>query len=103
MTDDAETIAINGFQVTVAHEIGWISVDHDGAIKWDDLQAIKNAVWGEDARAIEVYPRSKDVINNGNHRHLWRLGDDDFCPDMLGHNGDTLAQRSARVWGAADH
>jgi len=35
-------------------------------------------------RAIEVYPAVEMTINNANLRHLWRLGADDFCPDLLG-------------------
>jgi hypothetical protein len=88
--------------------MGHIAVAHDGSISWDQLQAIKNAVWGADARAVEVYPRQIDLVNSGNFRHLWRLGQGDFCPDLLMHDasdetqGDSLEQRHRAAWAEAD-
>ncbi len=72
----------------VRHDIerGLISVEHDGAITWDELQEIKNDLWGPDACAIEIYPPSDRVVNNLNMRHLWLLGATDWWPD-LGHEG----------------
>ncbi|MEL8055059.1 MAG: hypothetical protein AAGK66_02800 [Pseudomonadota bacterium] len=51
---------------------GWLAVEHDGTITWDELQAIKNDQIGENVIAIEVYPPENEVINKGNVRHLWR-------------------------------
>lgn len=42
-------------------------------IKWDDLQAIKNAVGFADRVAVEVYPESDQVVNVANMRHLFLL------------------------------
>ncbi|WP_171182409.1 hypothetical protein [Ruegeria sp. HKCCD8929] len=46
-------------------------------------QAIKDEVWGAESRAIEFYPARSQFINNAPHCHLWRLGQDDFCPELL--------------------
>lgn len=77
-----------GWPVHLDVDLGHLWVEHDGSITWDQLQAIKCAVWGDSARAIEVYPASGNVVNSANIRHLWKLGPRDFCPDLL---GDTIA------------
>lgn len=96
-------LSIAGFPIFVNETLGVLSVTHDGTITWDQLQDIKNQIWGLDARAIEVFPAQNDVVNSGNIRHLWRLGEHDFCPDMLGNdNGaDTLLARHALAWAEA--
>jgi hypothetical protein len=99
-------ITICGFACTVNDALGHVEVAHDGAITWDQLQAVKNALWGEEARAIEVYPAKFDVVNSGPYRHLWRLGSDDFCPDLLlgfhalvsGDVDDLLMNRLIKSW-----
>lgn len=105
-TDHIRTLDICGYQVTVDDALGKLCVAHDGAMSWDRLQEIKTIVWGAEARAIEVYPRTADVVNNGCYRHLWRLCDGDFCPDLLDHNhswftrhsADSLEYRSWLAW-----
>ncbi|KPU84425.1 hypothetical protein JI58_03905 [Marinosulfonomonas sp. PRT-SC04] len=94
---------VNGFQVEANHSLGHLAVLHDGEITWDDLQAVKNAVWGEDANAIEVYPAQSRLVNSLNCRHLWRLGANDFCPDLLGQGQerDTLERRFCAAWNEA--
>lgn len=42
-------------------------------IPWDDLQAIKSACGYGDRDAVEVYPRTVDLVNVANMRHLWVL------------------------------
>lgn len=69
---DFEIQTNNSINIWVDSDIDRIEVEHNGAITWDELQYIKNAVWGEDAAAIEVYPSKADVVNGGNYRHLWR-------------------------------
>lgn len=97
-----------GHPVMLDSQLGHLMVSHDGSITWDKLQAIKNEVWGKDARAIEVYPRQGDVVNSGNWRHLWRLGEVDFCPDLLKHDPrhipgpDSLQHRHSTVWREAE-
>ncbi len=93
-----------GLAVMVDLQLGHLMVAHDGTITWDQLQAIKNEVWGRDARAIEVYPAAGDLVNAGNFRHLWRLGEGDFCPDLLTHregdvfHADNLEIRHNVAW-----
>lgn len=97
------TMDFKQFTVTIDPELGHIAVEHDGTITWDDLFTIKNAIWGVEARAIEVYPRQSDLVNSTNCRHLWRLGDKDFCPDLLGpvSADDTLKGRYVNRWAEA--
>jgi hypothetical protein len=96
---------ILGFDVLIDHNLGHLAVAHSGSITWDQLQGIKNSVWGAEARAIEVYPSNDSVVNNAQMRHLWLLGADDFCPDLLGHvePKQTLERRFNKAWDAAKH
>ena len=63
---------------------GLLSVEHDGSITWDELQALKNKHFGPDAAAIEMYPPDSNVVNSLPMRHLWRLGSGDYWPDLTG-------------------
>ncbi len=54
-------------------DIDRIEVQHLGDLTWDELQKIKNLVWGEQACAIEIYPPQPELVNGGNYRHLWKL------------------------------
>lgn len=100
---DYERLEVCGFQVEVSHKLGHLAVCHNGDIRWDELQAIKNTVWGESANAVEVYPDQAKVINSINCRHLWRLGEHDFCPDLMGDttHQDSMAVRFGGGWSAA--
>lgn len=40
-------------------------------IAWDELQALKGQSGYPNQDAVEVYPRSGDVVNVANMRHLW--------------------------------
>lgn len=99
---------LDGIEVRENVPLGHLMIEHDGTVSWDQLQVIKNEVWGPEARAIEVYPADRDVVNTGNYRHLWRLGAVDFCPDMLGREpsdpalGDSLEARWREAWREAD-
>lgn len=49
----------HGYEVHVDNGIGHLWVIHDGKITWDQLQAIKNEVWGFDAaRSKSIQPRA---------------------------------------------
>lgn len=100
LTDHIHAAQVMGFDVQVDSKLGHLVVSHDGTITWEQLQQIKNVVWGGHARAIEVYPVQANVLNKGNIRHLWLLGRNDFCPDLLGHpeEDDSLASRSVLAW-----
>lgn len=63
---------------------GLLSVEHNGSITWDELQAIKNQYLGEETAAIEVYPPKSMVVNSLMMRHLWKLGTGDWWPDLSG-------------------
>ncbi|WP_454068002.1 DUF7694 domain-containing protein [Brucella anthropi] len=63
---------------------GLMSVEHDGTITWDELQALKNEHFGPDAVAIEVYPPHSHVANSLPMRHLWKLGAGEYWPDLTG-------------------
>lgn len=63
---------------------GLMSVEHDGTITWDELQALKNEHFGTDAVAIEVYPPHSHVANSLPMRHLWKLGSGEYWPDLTG-------------------
>lgn len=63
---------------------GLLSIEHNGSISWDELQAIKNEHFGPEAAAIEVYPPDSHVVNSLPMRHLWKLGAGDYWPDLTG-------------------
>ena len=63
---------------------GLLSVEHDGTITWDELQELKNEYFGPDVVAIEVYPPHSNVVNSLPMRHLWRLGAQEYWPDLTG-------------------
>ncbi len=70
--------------VTLDELRGLLSVEHDGSITWDELQALKNEHFGPDAVAIEVYPPNSNVVNSLPMRHLWKLGAGEYWPDLTG-------------------
>ncbi|MBN9243402.1 MAG: hypothetical protein J0I98_11465 [Mesorhizobium sp.] len=87
-------------------ELGLLSVEHDGSIGWEELQAIKDHVAGAQAVAIEVYPPADRVVNNIAMRHLWVLGPGDWWPDLAREGAPvvvTLRERylAAQIGGAA--
>ncbi|MEL7113993.1 MAG: hypothetical protein AAGP08_00130 [Pseudomonadota bacterium] len=98
-----------GFQCSENVDLGHLCVEHDGAITWDQLQAIKCIAWGRDAVAIEVYPPDAHVVNTRCMRHLWRLGVGEFYPDLIGQTSDvraawrdTLEARFVAAWEDAE-
>jgi hypothetical protein len=74
-------------RIYLDRQLGLISIEHDGTIGWDELQAIKDRVAGAKTTAIEVYPPADRVVNNIDMRHLWLLGNDDWWPDLGGDEG----------------
>lgn len=69
-------------RIYLDRSLGLLSVEHTGEINWETLQSIKAMVWGADTCAIEVYPPRHRVVNNLPMRHLWKLGPDDWWPDL---------------------
>lgn len=45
--------------------------DLESGITWDEIQRIKDECGFEDNDAIEFYPAKKDILNNGNFRHIY--------------------------------
>lgn len=103
MREEPKTITVLGFELVLDNQLGHLMVKHSGVLPWDTLQAIKAEVWGIDARAIEVYPAQSQLIDHGQYRHLWRLGSNDFCPDLVGSDNaeDSLVSRHAVAWAKA--
>lgn len=40
---------------------------------WSFFQQLKDFFFGENAQAVEIYPKYKDVVNHANIRHFWIL------------------------------
>lgn len=74
-------------RVYVDDRLGLLSVEHDGSIGWDQLQAVKELLWGPQTAAIEMYPPRERVVDNLPMRHLWRLGLDEWWPDLAREGG----------------
>lgn len=70
--------------IAVRHDVNlpYIEIEHDGGITFDEMQEIKNTIWGKEAVAIEVFPPQSLLVNTGNFRHIWKLGDKDFWPSI---------------------
>lgn len=51
---------------TVFNRTSW-----EDNLTWDELQNIKNSVGYSECDAVEVYPKSSDVVNVANMRHLF--------------------------------
>jgi len=110
MRDPAEPyeLTLLGCRVVVNEALGHIAVEHSGGITWDYLWAIKNHLWGGEAVAIEVYPPASKLVNTRDCRHLWRLGEGEFWPDLLGREdaarsnwADSLEARHVAAWDEA--
>lgn len=84
MSDTLSICASSVISVTLDESRGLLSVEHDGTITWDELQALKNEHFGPEAAAMEVYPPDSDVVNSLPMRHLWKLGAGDYWPDLTG-------------------
>lgn len=49
---------------------------YDNAVmSWEELQEVKNRIWGKLEFAVEVYPAQSYVVNAWNTRHLWRFAE----------------------------
>ena len=51
-------------------------------ITWDQLQMAKAEAGFADCRAIEIYPRECDVVNEINMRHLFIVPEEIQIPDL---------------------
>lgn len=108
-TPEAHTVRVEGilYDLMIDDCLGHICICHSGELPWEVMQAIKTAVWGRSARAIEVFPPEDAVVNEGNYRHLFLLGQGDFSPDLLGVDWRTgpvysLEKRWKDVWAESE-
>jgi len=56
----------------------WLSIkrrDREPIHDWRDLQAIKNAIVGEEHEGFEVYPAESRLVDTANQFHLWVFAD----------------------------
>lgn len=51
--------------------------------RWRDRQRIKNDLFGEEAVAIEVMPRQRDVVASGEAYHIWLASSDSLSLPSL--------------------
>lgn len=42
-------------------------------IPWAEKQRIKNEIFGQDCAAIEVFPKTADLVDEANMYHIWVL------------------------------
>jgi hypothetical protein len=60
----------NGFGVPMVH-LSIKRLDREPIRDWRELQQIKNAIVGEEAEAIEIYPADSRLVDAANQYHLW--------------------------------
>ena len=61
-----EQIRISVCRNEVKNDLSW-----NDNISWEELQEIKNEIGYAGQDCIEVYPRTRDIVNVANMRHLW--------------------------------
>lgn len=49
-------------------------------IPWSEKQRIKNEIFGQEATAIEVFPKESELVDEANMYHIWVLPDDFKLP-----------------------
>ena len=101
-------LTLLGCKVIVDDALGHAAIEHDGELPWNYLWAIKNHIWGSDAVAIELLPPAGMLIDSRPCRHIWRLGEGEFWPDLLGRSEpqrsnwkDSLEARYHAAWDEA--
>lgn len=47
-----------------------VAVEGDRSLGWEELQSIKDKFYPNDT-FIEVYPKSNEIVNHANERHLF--------------------------------
>lgn len=63
----------------------WLQVwkeDGTDGITWDELQNLKNKVFGIEAWAFEIYPPESELVNRKNVRHLWQVKNGHNLPNL---------------------
>lgn len=69
---DVKTVFLQGqeYRVRVYDTRLAIHAVPDRVMSWEEIQAVKEEVWG-DCMAVEVYPPKNEVVNFRHTRHLW--------------------------------
>lgn len=60
----------NGFHPKLVH-MSIKRIDKEVIHDWRDLQEIKNAIMGDEAEAVELYPAESRLVDSANQFHLW--------------------------------
>ena len=63
-SEDVERITVNRTAINSSGD--WLD-----NISWDELQSLKEQCGRGEFEAVEIYPKSSDVVNVANMRHLW--------------------------------
>lgn len=61
------------WEMPVLNQLSIRRLDGMAVESWYDMWNIKNAIWGEETLAVEIYPKRSDLIDGCNHRHLFKL------------------------------
>ena len=84
--EGAETYRNDTFQVVLVRlKCGLIHLsvkrfDQEPIHSWRDLQAIKNALVGDEREAAEIYPAESRLVDTANIYHLWALPEGERFP-----------------------
>lgn len=52
-------------------------------VAWNEKQLIKNELFGEEAQAVEVFPKESEFVDDADMYHLWILENDFKIPFTL--------------------
>lgn len=62
----------------------WIRRHDNKPMGWTELQRTKNEIVGEDVTAIQVFPKTTDLVDQANMYHLWAFLEYEFGIDENG-------------------
>lgn len=61
----------HGFPGTTIWHLSIKRIDKEPIMDWRDLQAIKSAICGTEAEAIQLFPAESRKVDSANQYHLW--------------------------------
>lgn len=67
---EIDNAPVHNFNLMTIWHLAICRID-GGPLTWDDMQAIKNELCGEDVEALELYPAAARAITGPEVRHLW--------------------------------
>jgi hypothetical protein len=71
------TIDVDGDHATI-----WRTDDAKVEPTFYEMQHMKSLAFGGAERAVEVFPRSSDLVDGQNQRHLWRVPEGFEVPNL---------------------